>query len=118
MLIPPVISGCNWRLKLFHAKSYGRGRDLMRSAQLYPFFDISTTCAPPPNVGLQCTPSIKDVSSFLNVGIGAEVPSGSGTLKWDGAVDPSGIAMRAVGIGSDPIVLIFALPLSNQYERK
>jgi hypothetical protein len=72
----------------------------------------------PPDDGLQGTPNIKDVSSFLNVGIGADVPSGSGTLRWDGAVDPSGIVMRDDGVGSAFIVLNFALPLSNQNERK
>ena len=62
--------------------------------------------------------NIKDVSSFLNVGIGADVPSGSGTLRWDGEVDPLGIDIRDDGVGSALIVLNFALPLSNQYERK
>jgi hypothetical protein len=72
----------------------------------------------PPDDGLQCTPNIRDVSSFLNVGIGTDVPSGSGTLRWDGAVDPLGIIIRDDGVGSALIVLNFALPLSNQYERK
>ena len=69
----------------------------------------------PPDNGLQCTPNIKEVSSFLNVGIGADVPSGSGTLRWGGAVDPLGIVMRDDGVGSELIVLNFALPLLNQY---
>jgi hypothetical protein len=63
-------------------------------------------------------PSIKDVSSFLNIGIGAVDPSGNGTLKWDGAVDPSGIVIRDDGVGRELIVLNLALPLSNQYNRK
>jgi hypothetical protein len=75
-------------------------------------------CTLPPEEGLQCTPNIRDVSSLLNVGIGADVPSGSGTLKWDGAIDPSGIVMRDDGVGSAFIFLNFALPLSNQNKRK
>ncbi len=79
--IPHIMPGWSWRLMLFHARLCGRRRDLIQSAQLYPFFAISPTCVPPPDKGPQFTPSIRDVSSFFNVGIGSEVPSGSGTLK-------------------------------------
>jgi hypothetical protein len=47
-----------------------------------------------------------------------DVPSGSGTLKWDGAIDPSGIVMSDDGVGSAFLVLNFALLLSNQNEWK
>ncbi len=48
------------------------------------------------------------------VDIGADVPSGSGTLKCDGAISPDGSVMGAIDVGIDFTVLNFARPRSYQ----
>ena len=53
-------------------------------------------------------PSIKDACSFCNVGIGADVPSGRGTLKCDGAILSDGRVMGAIESGRAFTVLNFA----------
>ena len=63
-------------------------------------------------------PSIKEVCSFRNVGIGADVPLSSGTLKCDGVVSPDGRVMGAIESWRAFTVLNFACPRSYQYERK
>ncbi len=63
-------------------------------------------------------PSIKDAWSLRRVGIGADVPSGSSTLKCDGAISPDGSVMGAVDSGKDFTVLNFARPRLYQYDKK
>ena len=71
-----------------------------------------------PDVRPKYMPSIKDTCSFCNVEIGADVPSGRGTLKCDGAVLPDGRVMGAIESGRAFTVLNFARPQSYQYKRK
>jgi hypothetical protein len=67
-------------------------------------------CVPPPDVGLKYIPSIKDASLLCRVGIGANVPSGSGTLKCDGAILPDRSVIVAIDAGRALTVLNFARP--------
>jgi hypothetical protein len=53
----------------------------------------------PPDVGPKYTSSIKDVCSFRNVGIGADILSGRGSLKCDGAISPDERVMGAIESG-------------------
>jgi hypothetical protein len=69
---------------------------------------------PPPDVGPKYIPSIKDVWSLRRVGIGADVPSGSRTLKCDGAISPDGSVMGVIDFDKDFNVLNFAHPWSYQ----
>ncbi len=63
-------------------------------------------------------PSIKDACSFRNVGIGAGISSGRGTLECDGAILPDGRVMGAIESERAFTVLNFAHPRLYQYERK
>jgi hypothetical protein len=72
----------------------------------------------PPDVGQKYMPNIKDACSFHKVGIGADVPSGRGTRKCDGAVLPDGSVMGAIESRRALTVLNYARPQSYQYERK
>jgi hypothetical protein len=47
-------------------------------------------CLPPPDVGPNYIPSIKEASLLRKVGIGVVGLSGSGTLKCEGAISPVG----------------------------
>jgi hypothetical protein len=67
-------------------------------------------CVQLPDVVPKYIPSIKDVSSLRGVGIGADVPSGSGTLKCDGAILPDGSVIGAIEAGRALIILNFARP--------
>jgi hypothetical protein len=67
-------------------------------------------CVPPPDVGPKYIPSIKDASLLCRVGIGADVPSGSGTPKCDGAISPDGSVIGAIDSGKALTVLNFAHP--------
>ncbi len=71
----------------------------------------------PPDVGPKYMPNIKDACSFRNVGIGADVLSGRGTRKCDGAVSPDGSVMGAIDSRRALTVLNFPRPQSYQYER-
>ncbi len=86
-------------MKLCHARAGGNERDLNLSAQTHPFHAISQTCLPPPDVGPKYIPSIKEASLLHKVGIGAVVPSGSGTLKCKGAILLDGRVMGAIDFG-------------------
>ncbi len=108
--MPHIIPGCCWWLKLFHARLGGSGRDLFWSAHMKPFFAILQMCVPPPDVGPKYILSIKDVSLLCRVGIGANVPSDSGTLKCDGAILPEGSVIGATEAGRALTVLNFARP--------
>jgi hypothetical protein len=112
--IPHIIPGCSWWVKLFHARSGGSGCDLIQSAHMKSFFAISQMCVPPPDVGPKYIPSIRDASLLCRVGIGANVPSGSGTLKCDGAILPDGSVIGAIEAGRALSVLNFARPQMYQ----
>ena len=56
-------------------------------------------CVPPPDVEPTYTQSVKDASSLRRVGIGADVPYGSGTLKCDGAILPDGSVIGVIDSG-------------------
>ncbi len=103
-----IIPGCSWWVKLFHAKLGGSGHDLIRSAHMKPFFAISRMCVLPPDVGPKYIPSIKDASLLRRVGIGADVPSGSGTLKCDGTILPDRNVIGAIKASRALTVLNFA----------
>ncbi len=75
-----------------------------------PNFAISQMCVPPPDVGPKYIPSIKDATLLRRVGIGADVPSGSGTLKCDGAILPAGSVIVAIDAGRALTNLNFARP--------
>ncbi len=97
--MPHIIPGCSWWVKLFHARLGGSGRDLIQSAHMKPIFTILQICIPLPDVGSKYILSIKDVSSLRRVGIGADVPSGSRTLKCDGAILPDGSVIGVIDSG-------------------
>ncbi len=101
-------------MKLCHARAGGSGQDLNLLAQTYPFCTISQMCLPPPDVGPKYIPSIKEASSLLKVGIGAVVPSGSGTLKCKEAILPDSRVMGAIDFGRAQTVLSLARPWSYQ----
>ncbi len=65
-------------------------------------------CVAPPDAGPNHTPSMSDASSLRNVGIGAVVPPGKGTLICDGAVIPSSRAIYSDGGGRERIGLNLA----------
>ena len=75
-------------------------------------------CVPPPDVGPKYILSIKDTSLLRRVGIGADVPSGSGTLKCDKAILPDGSVIGAIDAGRALTVLNFARPRLYQEDRK
>jgi hypothetical protein len=64
----------------------------------------------PPDVGPKYIPSSKDTSMLHRFGIGADVPSGSGTLKCDGAISPDGSVIGAIESGKALTILNFAHP--------
>jgi hypothetical protein len=106
-----IIPGWSWCVKLFHARLGRSGHDLIQSAHMKPFCAILQMCVPPPDVGLKYNiPSIKDASLLCRVGIGADVTSGNGTLKCDGAIAPDGSVMGAVDSSKALTVLNFACP--------
>jgi hypothetical protein len=113
VVIPHIIPGWSWYVKLCHARLVGRGQDFILSAQMYPFHAISHTWGSPPDASHRCTPSIKEASLLRKVGIGAVVPSGGGTCKCDGAILPLGRVMGAIESGNALIVLNLARPPSN-----
>jgi hypothetical protein len=108
VVIPHIIPGWSWYVKLCHARLGGRGQDFILSAQMYPFCAISHIWGSPPGAGPRCTPSIKEASLLRKVGIGAIVPSGSGTCKCNGAIFPVGRVMGAIESGNALIVLNLA----------
>jgi hypothetical protein len=108
--MPHIIPGWSWCVKLFHARLDGSGRDLIRSAHMKPVFAISRMCVPPPDVGPKYILSIKGASLLRRIGIRADAPSGSGTLKCDGAISPDGSGMEAIDYGKALTVLNFACP--------
>ncbi len=75
-----------------------------------PFFAFLRMCVPPPDVGPKCIPSIKGASLLCRVGIEADVPSGSGTLKCDRAILLDGSVIGAIDAGRALTVLNFACP--------
>jgi hypothetical protein len=79
--MPYIIPGCSWWLKHFHARSCGRGQNVIQSTQLNPLRAISQICLPPPDEGPQYIPSISEASSLFSVGVGAEAPSVKETFK-------------------------------------
>ncbi len=108
--MPHIIPGCSWWVKLFHTRLGGSGCDLIWSAHMMPFFAISQMCVPPPDVGPKYIPSIKAASLLHRVGIGADVLSGSGTLKYDGAILPDRSVIGAIHAGRVLTVLNVACP--------
>ncbi len=75
-----------------------------------PFFTILRMCVPLPNVGPKYIPGIKGASSLHRVRIGADVPSGSETLKCDGAILPDRSVIGAIDSGKALTVLNVAHP--------
>ncbi len=67
-------------------------------------------CVPLPDVGPKYILSIKDASLLCRVGFGADVPSGIGTLKCDGAILPDRSIIGAIEVGRALTVLNFARP--------
>ncbi len=67
---------------------------------------------PPPDVGPKYILSIEDAWSLCRASIGADVPSGSGTLNCDGAISPDGSVIKVIDSGKDFTVLNFARPRS------
>jgi hypothetical protein len=68
-------------------------------------------CVPLSDVGPKYIPSIKDVSLLPRVGNGANVLSGSATLKCDGAILPGdGSVIGAIDAGRALTALNFARP--------
>jgi hypothetical protein len=65
-------------------------------------------CVQLPDVGPKYIPHIKGVSLLRRVGIRADVLSGSGTLKYDGAILPDGSVIGAIEASRALIVLNFA----------
>ncbi len=55
-------------------------------------------------------PSIKDACLLRRVGIGADVPLGSGTSECDWTISPDGRVMGAIESGRAFTVLNFAHP--------
>ncbi len=70
------------------------------------------------DVGPKYIPSIKDASLLRRVGIGANVPSGSGTLNCDGAILPEGSVIGAIDAGMALTVLIFVHNCTSRIENK
>ena len=97
--MPHIIPGWSCCVKICHARAGGSGQDLNLLAQTYPFRAISQMCLPPLDVGPKYIPSIKKASSLCKVGIGAVVPSGSGTLKCKRAILLDGRVMGAIDFG-------------------
>jgi hypothetical protein len=75
-------------------------------------------CVPPPDVGPKYIPSIKDASLLRRVGIGADVLSGSGTLKCAGAILPEGSVTGAIEAGRALTILNFARLWLYHQDRK
>jgi hypothetical protein len=96
VVIPHIILGWSWYVKLCHARLGGRVQDFILSAQKYPFHAILRVWGSPPDAGSRCTPSIKEESSLRKVGIGVVVPSGSITHKCNGAILPVGRVMGVI----------------------
>ena len=71
-------------------------------------------CFVPPEEGPNQIPSINDAVVGGNVGIGAEVPSGSSTVMCDGSGGPSILGMVDAGAGRFPIEPIEGLPLGKE----
>jgi hypothetical protein len=93
--MPHIIPGWSWWVELLHTRLGGSGRDLIQYAHVKPFFAILRMCVLPPDVGLKNIPSINDASLLRRVGIGADIPSGSGTLKCDESISPDRSVMGA-----------------------
>ncbi len=70
--------------------------------------DVSSLCRL--EVSPLLIPSIKYASLLHRVEIGADVPSGSGTLKCDGAISPDGSVMGAIDSSKPLTLLNFACP--------
>jgi hypothetical protein len=64
-----------------------------------PFWHILAMCLVPREADSNRIPSINDVIVGGNVGIGAEVPSRSGTVMCDGSDGPSICVMDDAGAG-------------------
>jgi hypothetical protein len=62
------------------------------------------------DVGPKYIPSINDTSLLCRVWIGADVPSGSGSLKCDGAILPDRSVIGAIEASRALTVLNFACP--------
>jgi hypothetical protein len=108
--MPHIILGCSGWVNFFHARLGKSGRDLIWSAHMKPFFAILQMCVLPTDVGPKYIPSNKDASLLRRVGIGANVPSSSGTLKCDGAILPDGSVIGAIEAGRALTLLNFARP--------
>ncbi len=69
-----------------------------------PFLHISEICFVPREAGPNHIPSINDTVVGGSEGIGAEFPSGRGTVIWDGRRWPSVCWINAFGSGRSSIV--------------
>ncbi len=113
MEIPHDMPGNNCNEKLVHALECGSGLEYRWSAQLMPFWHILAMCLVPCDAGPNHIPSINDAVGGGNVGIEAEVPSGSGTVMCDGSDGPSSCGMDDAGAGRLPIEPINGLLLEK-----
>jgi hypothetical protein len=114
VVIPHIIPGWSWYVKLCCARFGGRGQDFNLSTQVYPFRAVLRIWGSPPDVGPRYIPSIKDTSSLRNVGIVAVVPSGNRTHRCNGAILSVERVMGAIESGNALIVLNLAWLPSNQ----
>jgi hypothetical protein len=78
-----------------------------------PFRHISDICFDPREEGPNQIPSIREASVGGNVGIGADKPSGSGTVRWYSCGGPSDWGIYINGSGRKPIFHMDARPLLN-----
>ncbi len=111
--IPHDIPGNNCNEKLVYALECGSGLEYRRSAKLMPFWHILAMCLVPCDAGPKHIPSINDGIVGGNVGIGAEVPSRSGTVMCDGSNGHSSCGINDAGAGRLPIEPIIGLPLEK-----
>ena len=110
---PHVIPGYNWWVKLVQASECGSGLDRSLSTQLWPFKHISFTCLVPREAGDCQIPSVSEAVVFGMVGMGAQLPSGRGTVRWDGREVPSFCGIIADGVGRLLVPPMTARPLMN-----
>ncbi len=103
----------NCNEKLVHASECGSGLEYRRSSQLMPFWHILAMYLVPCDAGPNHIPSINDGIVGGNVGIGAEVPSGSSTVMCDDSDGPSSCGMDDAGARRLPIEPINGLPLEK-----
>ncbi len=110
---PHVIPGYNWWVKLVQASECESGLGQSLSTQLWPFKHISFTCLVPCEAGDCQIPSVSEAVVFGMVGMGVQLPSGRGTVRWDGREVPSFCGIIADGVGRLLVPPMTARPMMN-----